>query len=395
MKHILVSLLALVMIPVFAGDVPKYTSKPVKTPKTIKTTSGLEYTITAKGNGPVPKAGDKVMVHYTGTLVNGTKFDSSVDKGTPFTFKLGKGEVIKGWDEAFALLHGGDKAKLVIPAELGYGNRPNGQIPANSVLHFEVELLDIIPAPTPWPVAKGMDTITTSSGLKYILFKENKANPQPTKDQVVHMHYSGFLAADGKIFDSSVERGKPLPFPLGRKMVIPGWEEMAALMHKGDKVKVIVPPQLGYGDAGFSKLVPPKATLIFDMELVDIVPIVPYAIADSANKVVTPGGTTVYKIKNGEGAVCASGKRVHVAYTGYLTDGTIFDSSVFRDQPYGVTLGKRSVIAGWEEALLTARQGDKIRIVVPYQQAYGEAGRAPVIPPKATLIFDMEVVHVQ
>lgn len=392
MKHIFVSLLAFAMLPVFAGDVPKYQSKPVAKPKTITTMSGLQYTITAKGNGPKPKNGDKVLVHYTGTLTDGTIFDSSTGKA-PYGFKLGQGAVIKGWDEAILLLNGGDKAKLVIPAALAYGNRPNGKIPANAVLNFEVELMDIIPAPVAWVPAKGMDTITTSSGLKYIIFKQNPGNPMPAKTDVVHMHYTGFLT-DGKIFDSSVEKGKPLPFPIGRKAVIPGWEEIALLMHKGDKFKVIVPPALGYGDNA-SRLIPAKSTLIFDMELIDLVSMAPYVVADSSNKVVTPGGTVVYKIKSGEGAKCEPGKRANVKYTGYLLDGTIFDSSYFRDQAYGVVLGKRSVIAGWEEALLTARQGDQIRIVIPYQQAYGEAGRPPQIPAKSTLVFDMEIESVQ
>lgn len=392
MKHIFVSLLALVMIPAFAGDVPKYQSKPVAKPKTVTTASGLKYTITAKGNGPLPKNGDKVFVHYTGTLTDGTVFDSSTGKA-PYGFKLGQGAVIKGWDEAILLLHGGDKAKLEIPAALAYGNRPNGKIPANSILNFEVELMDIIPAPVAWVPAKGMDTITTQSGLKYIIFKENKENPMATKTDVVHMHYTGFLT-DGKIFDSSVEKGKPLPFPIGRKAVIPGWEEIALLMHKGDKFKVIVPPALGYGDNA-SRLIPAKSTLIFDMELIDLISMAPYVIADSTNKVVTPGGTTVYKIKSGEGPKCEPGKRANVKYTGYLLDGTIFDSSYFRDQAYGVTIGKGGVISGWQEALQTARQGDKIRIVVPYQQAYGEGGRPPQIPAKSTLVFDMEIESVQ
>lgn len=392
MKHIFVSLLALVMIPAFAGDVPKYQSKPVAKPKTVTTTSGLKYTITAKGNGPMPKNGDKVFVHYTGTLTDGTIFDSSTGKA-PYGFKLGQGAVIKGWDEAILLLHGGDKAKLEIPAALAYGNRPNGKIPANSILNFEVELMDIVSAPVAWVPVKGMDTITTSSGLKYIIFKQNKENPMATKSDIIHMHYTGFLT-DGKIFDSSVERGKPLPFPMGRKAVIAGWEEAALLMHKGDKIKIIVPPALGYGDNA-SRMVPAKSTLIFDMELVDLVNVTPYAIADSSNKVVTPGGTVVYKIQSGDGPKCETGKRANVKYTGYLLDGTIFDSSYFRDQAYGVTIGKGGVIIGWQEALQTARQGDKIRIVVPSSSAYGDNGRAPLIPGKATLVFDMEVESVQ
>jgi peptidylprolyl isomerase len=82
-----------------------------------------------------------VTVHYTGWLDNGTKFDSSVDRGQPFTFKLGAGQVIKGWDEGVATMKIGGKRRLIIPAALGYGSSPNGKIPANSRLTFDVELL--------------------------------------------------------------------------------------------------------------------------------------------------------------------------------------------------------------------------------------------------------------
>ena len=110
----------------------------------IKTASGLIYIITKKGHGRLPKKGETVTVHYTGTLTNGVKFDSSRDGGKPFSFKLGAGAVIKGWDEGIAKLHVGDNAILILPAALGYGARGagNGAIPPNASLIFVVELLD-------------------------------------------------------------------------------------------------------------------------------------------------------------------------------------------------------------------------------------------------------------
>jgi FKBP-type peptidyl-prolyl cis-trans isomerase len=117
--------------------------------KTLKTSSGLEYTINEKGNGKKPNNGDKVVVHYTGKLTNNTVFDSSVKRGTPFSFKLGADQVIKGWDEAVLLLQVGDKATIKFGPELGYGDRALGPIPANSTLIFDLELLDVIAADTP------------------------------------------------------------------------------------------------------------------------------------------------------------------------------------------------------------------------------------------------------
>jgi FKBP-type peptidyl-prolyl cis-trans isomerase len=107
-------------------------------------TSGLQFETLAKGTGPKPKTGDTVKVHYTGWLLNGKKFDSSVDRGQPFEFVLGRGQVIRGWDEGVATMHVGDKVRLTIPPDLGYGARgAGGVIPPNATLVFEVELLDV------------------------------------------------------------------------------------------------------------------------------------------------------------------------------------------------------------------------------------------------------------
>ena len=109
----------------------------------MKTASGLEYTITEKGNGKKPQIGDKVVVHYTGKLTNDTVFDSSKKRGQPFTFKLGAGQVIKGWDEGIALMPKGTKGTLYIPSTMAYGAQsPTPLIPANSVLVFDVEVVD-------------------------------------------------------------------------------------------------------------------------------------------------------------------------------------------------------------------------------------------------------------
>lgn len=251
------------------GVTRKYTSQVVKNPVVVKLSDGLQYTITAKGNGPAAKPGDRLSMLYTGKLTNDTVFDaSSLHGNVPFTFKLCKREVIAGWDSVMCHLHAGDKAIMTIPAKYGYGARASGKIPSNSTLIFEVEVLDVTPPSTPWN-AKGKDTITTPTGLKLVMFETHPDSIMPKAGQTVSVHYSGYLL-DGTLFDSSVERGQPFDFPLGQGRVIKGWDLGIAMLHKGEKAKLIIPYLLAYGANGRPPIIPAKADLIFDVQLVNI-----------------------------------------------------------------------------------------------------------------------------
>ena len=112
--------------------------------ETITTESGLQYKDLLVGEGEAARTGATAIVHYTGWLLDGTKFDSSLDRGVPFEFIIGRGQVIKGWDEGVASMNVGGKRELVIPAELGYGDRGAGNvIPPGATLKFEVELIGL------------------------------------------------------------------------------------------------------------------------------------------------------------------------------------------------------------------------------------------------------------
>jgi peptidylprolyl isomerase len=233
------------------------------------TDSGLKYTDEVIGTGDYPKTGDRVTVHYTGTLEDGTKFDSSVDRNQPFQFTIGVGQVIKGWDEGVSTMKKGGKRTLVIPSELGYGERGAGStIPPNATLVFEVELISVEAAFVDTDYSLPGQEIVLDSGLRMIEHVKGEGDT-PKQGQTVFVHYTGMLES-GKRFDSSHDRGQPFSFPIGAGRVIKGWDQALATMNIGSKRTLIIPSDLAYGERGAGGLIPPNATLIFEVELIDI-----------------------------------------------------------------------------------------------------------------------------
>ncbi len=251
--------------------------------KMERTPSGLMYVMLKEGDGPSPKPTDKVQVHYVGWLLDNTVFDSSVSRGAPVEFALDK--VIRGWTEGVGLMKVGGKAKFLIPYELAYGERGMPpRIPPKSPLIFEIELLEIVNDKPATPAAAAPDPALaaalrrlkeetgrpmeiTSSGLMYVMLTEG-TGPSPAPTDKVKVHYTGWLL-DGTKFDSSVDRGAPTEFPLNQ--VIRGWTEGVGLMKVGGKAKFLIPHELAYGERGRPPTIPPKAALIFEVELLDIV----------------------------------------------------------------------------------------------------------------------------
>ena len=233
-----------------------------------KTASGLASRVLNPGTGKVhPGPTDKVKVHYTGWTKGGQMFDSSVTRGEPITFPLNG--VIPGWTEGVALMVVGEKRRLWIPAALAYGDRPRGGAPAGDLV-FDVELLDITPAPKPPPVPEDVKAAPasakkTASGLAYRVLTPGTGTDHPLPTSNVTVNYSGWTP-DGKMFDSSVTRGQPARFPLGN--VIKGWTEGVALMTKGEKARFWIPGSLAYGDKP-TRPGAPAGPLVFDIELLD------------------------------------------------------------------------------------------------------------------------------
>src|SRR5882724_7319378 len=219
-----------------------------------------------------------------------------------------------------------------------------------------------VPAP-PDVAAPPADATKTASGLFTKVTAPGKGTDHPAKDDVVTIHYTGWKT-DGSMFDSSVTRGKPSSFPVNR--VIAGFSEGLQLMVIGEKRRLWIPEALAYKGAR-----EPKGMLVFDIELIDIPTRAPADVkAPPADAKKTASGLA-YKVlqQGGGGRHPRPTGEVTVHYTGWTTDGKMFDSSVVRGQPSTFSLD--GVIPGWTEGLQLMFEGEKIRFWIPEKLAYG------------------------
>lgn len=235
------------------------------------------------------------------------------------------------------------------------------------------------------------DSIKTSSGLASKVLKAGTGEKKPGKADTVTVHYSGWTT-DGKMFDSSIQRGQPASFPLNR--VIKGWTEGLQLMVEGEKRRFWIPVELAYNNMPGR----PAGMLVFDVELLDIkeapkpppVPEDVAAVPENAEK--TASGLASRIIKKGTGKVHPKATdNVLVHYSGWTTDGKMFDSSVARGEPIAFPLNR--VIAGWTEGVQLMVEGETRRFWIPAELAYGK--NPPPGAPAGMLIFDVQLLEIQ
>lgn len=208
--------------------------------------------------------------------------------------------------------------------------------------------------------------------------------------QSVTVHYTGWLhdpAAPnnrGAKFDSSKDRDEPFEFDLGAGMVIQGWDLGVQGMKVGGKRVLTIPPELGYGARGAGGVIPPNATLVFEVELLPTPELPPLQITD---------------VTEGSGDEARAGRPVTVHYTGWLFDpsaadgrGAKFDSSKDRNEPFRFHLGRGMVIRGWDDGVQGMKVGGTRLLLIPPHLGYGPRGAGGVIPPNATLLFEVELL---
>ena len=231
------------------------------------------------------------------------------------------------------------------------------------------------------------DAVKTVSGLSSRMITPGTGSEQPSPTDVVTVHYAGWTV-EGALVDSSRSRGTPSMFPLNRSLV--GWRECVQLMKVGETRRCWLPENLAYqGQAGR-----PRGMIVFDIELLDtrmapaIAPPDVMGPPDDAKRTAT--GLAYKVLKPGTGTrTPASWNRVTVHYTGWTTDGKMFDSSVARGKP--ATLALDDVISGWREGMQLMVEGERTRFWIPQALAYkGEAGS-----PRGMLVFDVDLIKIE
>lgn len=361
----------------------------------VTTDSGLKVVMVEEGDGASPEPGQFVKVAYTGQLADGTLFNRA-NGAAPYIFQVGEGQVIPAWEEALLMLNEGGRAFLLAPPELAYGEDGAPGVGPNETLIFDIVLLNVFDgSPTSLVLAGEGDFTETDSGLK-LYDVEAGDGDSPGTDFMASVHFTAWLE-DGTKIDSTLDRDLPYTFTFDQGQMISGWEEGIRSMQVGGKRQLMVPPELAYEDAGIDGAVPGGATLIFDVELLGILrpaPDFPLPIG-SSNFTETDSGLRIFDFEGGDGDSPVDGSVVSVHYTGWLSDGTKFGSSLDVGTPFTFVLGQGQAIAGMDEGVQGMQVGGERQLVIPAELAYGASGFGELIPPDETLTFEVELVAVQ
>ncbi|XP_038609500.1 peptidyl-prolyl cis-trans isomerase FKBP10 isoform X1 [Tachyglossus aculeatus] len=310
--------------------------------------------------------GDFVRYHYNGSFQDGLQFDSSYDRGATVAGVVGVGRLITGMDRGLQGMCVNERRRLIVPPHLGYGSiGVAGLIPPDATLYFDVILLDI------WN-KEDKPQVTT-------LFRPPSCNRTVQDSDFVRYHYNGTLL-DGTHFDSSYSKGSTYDTYIGSGWLIKGMDQGLLGTCAGERRKIIVPPFLAYGEKGYGTVIPPQASLVFHVLLVDL-----HNPKDGVQL-----ETLLQPPECGRRAVPGDFIRYH--YNGSLLDGTLFDSSYSRNHTYNTYIGQGYIITGMDQGLQGVCIGEKRRITVPPHLAYGENGAGDKIPGSAVLVFDVHVL---
>ncbi|PHT39431.1 Peptidyl-prolyl cis-trans isomerase FKBP65 [Capsicum baccatum] len=342
--------------------------------------NGIKKKLLKEGEGwEKPNKGDEVEVHYVGTLLDGTQFDSSRDRGTPFKFKLGEGQVITGWDEGIKTMKKGEKSLFTIPPEMAYGESGSPPtIPLNATLQFEVELLS-------WNSVKD---ICKDGGIFKKILVEGEGWQNPKDLDEVFVKYEARLE-DGTL----VSKSDGVEFPVKDGYFCPALAKAVKTMKKGEKVLLTVKPQYAFGDTGKAASgdeggIPPNATFQINLELISW---------KIVSEVTNDKKVLKTILKEGEGYDRPNdGALVKVKLMGKLQDGTVFVKKGHdEEEPFEFKIDEEQVIDGLDRAVKKMKKGEVALITIQPEYAFGSSD-APqelaVVPGNSTVYYEVELV---
>jgi FKBP-type peptidyl-prolyl cis-trans isomerase len=415
-----------------------------------KTKTGIYYKIYTKDNQDTTSVsvGKIVNLNLKYGLKDSTLFDSK-EMPTPIQLPVIESQYEGDFYEALQLFKQGDSASFVLKAGQFF-TKTFGQPTVPDFMTDETDLyfyVTINKSQTEEEInqeteirnqqleqeemvklqafiqSNGITVQPSEKGVYYIETKKGTGK-SPATDTYASVHFSVNLLGGDRLF-STYDSGEPVEFKMGSQFENMGFQEAVSMMKEGGKANAIVPSSMAFGPNGAGNVVPPFATLYYDLELVDVMTNEEYdkkqqqfeakKEADMAKlvkeedaaiqkflkdnnltpKTILPSGLVYIENQAGTGAKPADGKKVKVHYTGKLLNGTVFDSSIERGQPIEFVLGRRQVIEGWDTGIALMNEGAKGILVIPSRLAYKDRAQGNSIPPNSTLVFDVELVETE
>lgn len=371
----------------------------------------LTITEIVEGDGTVAAAGDVLIMEYVGVAYSdGLQFDASWDRGQPLSFTLGEGQVIKGWDDGIEGMAVGGRRELVIPPDLAYGvsGSGTGAIGPDETLIFVVDLVGVVPADAEKPTvdvpaeplaaagARPDVEVPGELGSGELISTDLVEGDGDTADagDLVAVRYVGVAASTGEDADSAWGPGIVRSFTIGEPsdLITDGLEQGVEGMAVGGTRQLIVPPDLGLTD--------PEVNPAADDTLVYVVELLGAQDPELTKPEVTVPDTAatelgITDIAEGTGTVATAGSTLVMQYVGVgQSTGEEFDASWNRGQPFTFTLGQGQVIRGWDDGIEGMAAGGRRELVIPADQAYGDAGSGDNIGPGETLVFVVDLIAV-
>jgi len=412
-----------------------------------KTDTGIYYKITSDNSDTARVAAGKIIaMDLSYGLKDSVLFDTKSRPGE-MRFPVPEPKEEGDFYEALCLFNQGDSGIFILKAgpfftkTVGQPSMPEGMTDETDIyFHFYIKKVQSQAEVDAEEAAKAeelrqMETGTISNfiaqqgitvqpdenGIYYIEKVKGKGK-SPVKDDYTTVHFT-VSKLDGEKLFSTYESAEPLDFQCGGRFENEGFQQVVMKMAKGGKCEALVPSAMAFGAQGAGQIVPPFTPLYYQVELVDIMTKEQYdkkqagiqakQQAEDAmkeqqesvdfqkylkdNNITTPAlasGLVYIETKAGTGKMPIAGQKVKVHYTGKLLNGTKFDSSLDRNEPFEFTLGQGMVIPGWDEGIALMKEGGKATLVIPSKLGYGSRGAGGVIPPYASLVFDVELLEV-